>query len=398
MVKQKHEIVISIDGREFSGWDALAVNRSVDALCGDFQFGLHEDKDTYGLGPGMVCKIYVDSELLSTGYVEKRTRSVDGAGASLVFSGREKTCDLIDCTAVYKSGVWKGKVNAITILNNLCEQYGIKAESHLSLVSSLQIANFSLDDGETIFSALDRLCRLLNVQPLTSAEGNIYLTKLGLEIADDSIEYGLNIIDTSENIDFSERFSDYEVKGTKTTPGGQQWITNDQRAFEAGTQTFRGVAVDEKMRNIGRYRKLVDHSSAQSSSAGAKLEAQWQANRRAGSSFSISATLGSWKQSSGKLWVPNNRVGYKNSRWGIEEEYIISSVRYTKDETAGTLAGVTLVDPLTYSREPVTVKTAKGKTSKDSYIKWISNDQRKKTVTTYTAPDGSTREFVSTEN
>ena len=91
-------------------------------------------------------------------------------------------------------------------------------------------------------------------------------------------------------------------------------------------------------------------------------------------------------------------MGYKNSRWGIEEEYIISSVRYTKDETAGTLAGVTLVDPLTYSREPVTVKTAKGKTSKDSYIKWISNDQRKKTVTTYTAPDGSTREFVSTEN
>ncbi|MCH5770564.1 phage tail protein, partial [Salmonella enterica] len=71
-------------------------------------------------------------------------------------SGRDKTGDLVDSSAIHGSGQWK-RARLEQIVRDICKPFGI--EVLVQTDTGDAIDSFSLDDGEKAFDAIDRAAR-----------------------------------------------------------------------------------------------------------------------------------------------------------------------------------------------------------------------------------------------
>ncbi len=348
------EASLIVNGQIHKGWTDISVTRSMEQFAHSFDISFTErwsdEDEAIPIHAGDACRVKLDTTAVITGYVDDDPIDYDANDHKIRVTGRSLTGDLVDCSAIYKKGQWKN-ASLETIAKNLCEPFAITVRVETDLGD--KFSSFAIQDGETVYEALERACRMRGVLMMTNADGELVFTDVGALTTRTIIEFGVNVIRGARMGGFTDRFSKYIIK-----------------AQAPGTDDFHGVSasqgkVEVEDSVIPRYRPLIVQTECQSSGTLLASRANWERNVRAGRSRRLQYSLDGWENDEG-LWAPNTLVRVKDRKLEVDTELLIITVRQTRDAD-GTNTVLELADPRSMTVEPLT-KQAKKKGDKSPFI------------------------------
>jgi len=350
------ELSLVVGGYQVSGWTEVSVTASIDELAHTFDLGLSHratkaDPLQENIRPGAACEIRMDNVLVLRGFIDDVEDSDEAEGFELRVSGRSKAGDLVDCAALHKGG-WSN-TPLKEIARDLCEPFKIGVHSD---VASLPVERyFRLNDGETVFAALDRLARDHGMRIVSDPDGDVRFVRVGAVVWPDVVlERKVNLVRSSRSQSWAERYSEYIFKA--------QIAADDETNGEDASAVKYAITDD----GVDRYRPLVVHADSQRGGAALKARAEWERNTRAGASLRISASYqdprdprSSWVHPRGGIWTPNHQVTLRDPRRGIERLFLIVSRTLARSGT-GTTTELELCPPEAYQPEKPPRKKSKG--------------------------------------
>jgi prophage tail gpP-like protein len=330
-------ILLLVRGRVYGGWKQASITRSLDAIAGKFDL-VSIDKweanaERWRIFPGDECQVKIDGEPLITGYVDKAGPSYDANSHSIKILGRDKTADLVDCSAIVTGSELRG-LALDGIVRELAKPFGIGVIKQVD--SGPVFQSFAIQPSETAWEAIERAARQRFMVVTTDGAGNAVIADIGATRAADDLIEGQNIKAASAEYDYSQRFSEYIVKG-------QAAASND--GWEDAKADVESRATDP---NVKRYRPKIISAETQASDGSASNRAELEAASRAGKSTKITVTVQGWTMSNGDLWPVNSLVRIKSPLLSIDADLVISEVKFGVSDSSGITTELQLTRPDAY--------------------------------------------------
>lgn len=331
------DITLRVENTIYGGWKAARIGLSMDAISGTFSLQV-TDRWSEGtaprpIRPGARCELAIGGETVIIGHVDAARPRYDAKIRGATVTGRDAAGDLVDCSAVNQPDEWSDR-KLEQIVEAICEPFGIPVSA--AVATGERFTKFKLQQGETAFSAIERLCRMRGVLAVSDGRGGVSLTRAGTARAAGALVNGPdgNVLEAEGDFDHRERYSSYTVKG---------WRQGSDAAWgaEVGAQ---GTAEDKA---VARYRPLLIKAEGQIDTATAAARARWQSTVRAGKARRAVYSVQGWTHNS-RLWRPNTLVAVRDSWLGIEGDMLIAAVRFRRDEQDGTRAEISVVHPKAY--------------------------------------------------
>lgn len=336
------KVVLKVGGKLFSGWKTVKLWRAMDALAGSFSVSVSPEAPRAKIGklaPGQACEIYVEDDVVLTGFIDGVSVQYDAAQHSITVTGRSKTADLIDCSATHKPGQWQN-VDLDVILRDLISEFGLELDMQAD--GGAPFSNFAIEDGESAFEAIERLCRMRSVLPTTNSLGNLVIMRANTPSQRYEIELvqGQNILSATGTFTNVERYRTYHVWGqhpaTPYLPDGV-------------LQSVQSTASDA---GIVRHRPLVVLAEQALSKDETQARATWESNVRSARSRQIKLIIaGSGVDEVGELWQPSRIVRCRDSWLGIDSDLLITRTMFVLDDQ-GTRSEIECVLPGAFTPEP----------------------------------------------
>ena len=330
------EVELLIDGVRHGGWKSVRITRSIEQLASTFEIELTE-RWTEREGPapireGAACELLVaprpgDSlEPVLRGYIDEITREYDAQNRRMSASGRSKTGDLVDCTAIADPGQWRDRTLA-QIAVDLCAPFGIEVTDEARVLR--RFASYSIQQGETVHECLERAARKRGVLLLSDVRGDLVLARPQGQIIHQALG-GTLVLSGGRTGNVSERFSRYTVKGQNA---------GDDDTSGAAAAAVQGAADDP---DVGRYRPLTimgEHGDR----LDAGTRAQWERDVRRARSLRLRYRVQGWSHSDG-LWAPGQNVLVRDARLDVDEDLLITEATLRLD-AQGTVTELSLMAP-----------------------------------------------------
>ncbi|HAF2621521.1 TPA: baseplate protein [Salmonella enterica] len=331
-----NNVELKVDGKIFSGWTSVTVNRSIETMAGYFDLGVNvqTSTDLSSLAPGKPFTLSIDGQTVITGYTDGRRRQMGADSMKITIAGRDKTADLIDCAAIYKGGQWK-KRTLEQIARDLCQPYSVAVRWELTdAESAAPFTSFTLDHSETVYEALGRAARARGVLITSNAAGDLVFTRAD-ESHSDRLVLGENLLSVDFDEDYRDRFSEYTVKGHGRS-NGKVGDTVDARTIASQ----KGTATDSE---ITRYRPMIILADSKIDAQSATARALREQRRRLAKSVTFEAQLDGWTRSNGQIWMPNILAEIDASKFAIQTgPLLVSKVVLTLDDREGVKTTLTL--------------------------------------------------------
>lgn len=339
---EANELELRVNGSVCRGWKAVSVKKSLEALSAgfDLQFTADDQLPDWKIPPGDQCEIRMGSDRVLVGYVDDLGVSYDAGSHTLKVSGRDRTGDLVDCSAPSKR---YASLTLPELAADLAKPYGIKVVNQAEKVK-FQRGVHSNQPGESVHRVLERRARQESVLLLSDAAGGLLITQAGLGgDTGVTIEYGRDIKAASFQHSAADLYSEIVVKGQSI--GGNQFSLAD-------TVQPQGV-VQRKVegRGVRRYRPLCIVAESQADSARCATRARWEAGVREAKSKRWEVTVAGWRDQNGRLWDINKFVHLRCPLMGVDEQLLISGVDFTLDES-GTVTNLKLSKKDAFSELP----------------------------------------------
>ena len=358
------DLELLVNGQVFAGWTSIGVTRAIDAASGAFTVDLTErwegqegaagQDEPWPILPGDKCEVKLGGVPMITGYVDIFRPAFDATSHTINVQGRDKTADLIDCSAVHTPDQW-ANIDLLAFAQILAAPFGVSVSMDTGVTPGEKFALIKLQQGETAFEAIARYARQRKLLCMPDGTGNLLLTRTGNLRAAVGLVQGQNIKGSDGTIDHSQRFSQYIVKG--------------QAPYSADTDGakeshLRGGATDSA---IERYRPMLIIAEAGGTPASVQERAAWEANSRLGKSAVASITVMGWRQNgfSGALWLPNQLVSIRSPWLRLDGEMLIRQVTFTRDLQGGTVAVLEIISPQAFEPEPPDSEKSKSKQKKN---------------------------------
>ena len=350
------EIALIVDGRRYAGWQSIRVTRGIESISGGFELSVI---DRWTAAQALAWPIYEENECqvtfdgvpVLTGYVDRRNISYSAADHSFTVSGRDKTGDLVDCSAVLTKWSFKN-LPLIDLAKKLAEPFGILVWLDSSIAKGLPLpappAKFTIDPGEKVFEVLDRACRLAGVLPVSDGVGGLSLTRAGSRRCTTAIVEGENILNASASYDASDRFRRYIVRGQSQS--SDEW-------FGESTAAVSAEATDESVTRTDLVLMIRPERGVTKESA--KMRAAYEAKVRASRGDVVTVTVQGWTQSDGSLWPINALVQLRSRMLGMQTDMLITQATYSLDAN-GETTQLTLKRPDAFLPELVVQKPGSG--------------------------------------
>lgn len=313
------EVLLSVDGAEWGGWQSYRINLGMQQLAGSFDLSLTErwagQDSRRPLRVGAPCTLHYDGELLITGYLDNVAPNYNAEDHSISVSGRDKTADLVDCSA--PATQWIGRSLA-AVARELCAPFGISVIDQAG--ANAPFRSLKPNDGETVFDMLDQAARIRGVLLITDGKGNLVITRAGTARANDALRLGQNILSGSGNFDLRDVFSSYSLKGQQP---GDDWLSGE---------TAAAVMAKASDSRIKRHRPLTLIADGPLDAA-AREQVTWERNVRWGRSQSITYSVQGHRQSNGALWRPNMLTNvFDHYQFLDGAERLITDLTYILDD------------------------------------------------------------------
>lgn len=350
------KVTLLVDGIRHSGWQSVSINRSLETVAGTFSLTLTErwpGEDTARpVMPGRPCQVLIGRDKVITGYVDDANPQYDKSSHTVQVRGRCKTGDLVDCSAIYRSGQWRN-VKLETLAQNLLKPFGIGVKVEAN--TGKAFLSYNIEEGETVFECIERAARQRAVLLVSDAEGNLVITTASKIKTGICLEEGKNIASADAVLSWKDRYSRIVVKG--------QGKPTDADFGEKSTRS-RGIADDT---GIDRYRPLVMINEDAGDGITLAQRAVWERNSRRGKGNRVTVTVSGWRVNS-KLWQPNMLVSVTSPRlWLDNTPMLVAGCQYQLSD-AGTTTVLSLSLPEAF--EQIATGGKKQKSSTDGNGGW----------------------------
>lgn len=366
---ESDSLSLIVDGKEYRAWESVSVQRSMDNLCGSFSLNLavaeksgdkFVDSEEFRVKEGDPVILKINGAKYLTGYIDASTITDSGSeGRTISIAGRDKTSDIVDCSAYVLPGSWK-QTTLENVAKKLLQPFKLKLKISDAVTLSGSLINFDIETGETVFEALERLTRNETILMNSTADGDMVLIVNKNDILSPIVlKYGVNIKAYNAKFDFSSRYSNYFVVGQPSGDGTKEWV-----------DIIGNIMGDASDNEVDRYRPLVIVAETDSNNETAQKRATWEKVIRKSRSVNIEVVVQGWKQTPTQLWSIGQLIKLDIPGIGIVQNMLINAVNFTKSDE-GTEAKLMLVPPDSYMKEPKKVKKNKD-TKKDKKGKIVA--------------------------
>ncbi|GAG27856.1 unnamed protein product, partial [marine sediment metagenome] len=175
MVAKDDNVKLIVGGMVYEGWKEARVRQSMDTLCGSFMFLMSQEymgaSITFKIGD--VCKVMIGATTVIDGYIDDINEDLDDETHALEISGRDKTEDIVDCCWDAIPTQWRWQ-KLERIAQTLCTPFGILVVTKVDTGAIFK--NFQINDGDTVFSNLERLARQRGVLLVGYGDGFLTIT------------------------------------------------------------------------------------------------------------------------------------------------------------------------------------------------------------------------------
>ena len=313
-----NECQLLIGGRVYAGWRRIDIERSIEHVAGRFRLEVTHRWPGVdvppGLREGLACTVKLGDDVVITGYVDEYEPDLTEHSSTICVSGRDRTADLVDCSAVHKTGAWRGAALE-RIVKDIAAPFGIRVTVDPDADTGEVFKSFALEDGERALDAIDRACRLRAVLCTSTPTGDLLLTTASAESSGVTLTEGINIKRIRAVHTWSDRFSLVTVKAQ--SPG-------DDQENGAATAHLQARAQDAE---IDRYRPLIVLAEHHTSSKALQERAQWEVAVRMGRGKRGFCTVRGWRTeddgTAGPLWHPNMLVRIVSDRMNLDADMLI---------------------------------------------------------------------------
>lgn len=282
---------LEIDGRGYSGFTDVRITRSLGSITGSFSMTFSDKFRDQGLPPvqaGQACKIYKDSVLIKTGIIDAINPVVNGNRVTLGVSGRDNP-DIADCSIDHPTGEWKN-LRFDVLVASMIAPFSVAIDNRVSAEAlGDAIPSVNYDQGTKVYELIRKYAEKKQLLLYSGFDQRIVIDTVSKELIKLSLVEGGNILKASGNIDFSNVFSRYIVKGDRAS--------NPQDTDEEETQA-KSEFEDNKM---DRNRPTVVVADGQVTNGDTEQYAKWLATTRLAQSESYSIEVQGWYPEINKL-------------------------------------------------------------------------------------------------
>ena len=326
------KVSLFVNGKIFDGWKDVEVKRSIKAISGSFSLSITDkwsgQNIPWEIKPGDSCEVKLAKDTVITGFVDSVSLSAEPGGRSISVSGRDKTCDLVDCSVVHATGEFRG-ITLKRLAETLVLPFGLSVIFNRNVGPAFE--RIAISQGDTVFETLEKAARKRGFLITTDSLGSVVFTQPGQILSTTRLDMGQNIISGSGNFDIKNRYSEYTVKGQHYTSGATE--TNPSFAY-----SIKSISKDE---TVKRHRPLVIQSEQYVNNSDAITRANWEATVRAAKASTFNITVQGWRQGDGTLWQANQLVLCKADWIGLNGELLITDVTHRLSSGSGSDGGST---------------------------------------------------------
>lgn len=347
-----NEITLRLNGRIWTGWLSASVNRALDRLASGFS--ITASRISPGSGQPLIAKpfdaltVEVAGRRVLTGFVDKIAPQEDSDDDTVVISGRSRTADLIDCTAMIAPGTWRS-ARVDRIVRDLAAPFGVTV---LMAGDPGAPMDEDIQQGERVFDVIERCCRRRGLIARDTPDGAVVLERpsvrrsatalINLRNPDGTATAESNVLRSQGVFDGSQRYSEIHV--TSQVPG-------TDLNFGADAAGVHAVVKDPK---VPRHRPLLIVDEGSASREDCRLRAGWEFARRLGRSQTLRHTVSGWLQHpGGGLWDAGLLVPVRDKVQNVDGELVTASVTWTLTKDQADLTTLVLQPPESFEPERV---------------------------------------------
>lgn len=334
------DVRLKVDGSLYGGWQEIRIRRSIQQVAGMFELAVTErwsGQDTpRPIRPGAACQVLVDEVPVITGYVDDVQAGYDANSHTVAVSGRDKTGDLVDCSAPLFQ--WPNQT-ILSAAERLCQLFGIAVSAETDVGG--KFATYASNPGDSVFASLDGAAKIRGVMLLSDGNGGLVIARAGTERIPAMLRSGENILAAAATFSHRDRFSTYTVTGQQEAKDEDDYA---ETAFHLSAKSLDPVIARHRPLTI-LADKLIDRKQTQQ-------RADYERNVRYGKSQQLQVTVQGWYYDARNLWPINRRVAVKDDFLGIDADLLITDVESSLNDS-GTRTVLTLAPPEGFDLVPV---------------------------------------------
>lgn len=335
-------------GRSFSGWTEASITRTLDQVSGRFTLSIGGDLPGVPLAPGDEVQLSWKGWQMLTGYVDEVAATIAPEGRTIRVAGRDRTADLVDCSADVSPGEYSD-ITLVELAENLLQPFGIELDRQgadftlFDAGSAPRFAKFQIQRGESPFAAIERGAREQGVLLFSTREGRLRIATAGERPTYADLVQGgkgANVLEARFTHSNANRFATYRVLAQ--TSGSPE-------TFGAAAAHVEGVAEDL---GVDRFRPLVVIAERQLSPFYARRRAQWEATVRAARASQLVAQVQGWeRRPEEEPWTLNQIAPTRIQALGIDAGLLIDGVTF-RTGPEGRTTSLRLTRPDAYNPQP----------------------------------------------
>lgn len=378
-IHANNRVSLEVGGLRYEGWKSVRIRQGIEQLAGTFSLDVSDrwpdQTEAFAIEPGAACVVKIGADVMITGYIDVVSVKASPTEHTISVEGRDKTGDLVDCSAPTKE--WSG-VAFEYIASELIKPYGVglltqvetgeagykpkkpgkgKAAHMKGGSGGGKLPRKACNSGETVHRVLEKLAKVQGVLLLSDRKGSLVVTRAGLNgRASDLLALGDNLKSIDYERSFANLYSEITVKGQAhgASAGGvgAGVLSEAQRVKSVATvkraATSSGSDAVAGSPSVHRYRPLLIMAEEQADAKRCADRAQWEAGTREAKSRRLQVRVQGWRQSDGSLWEINTLVRMRCPWVKQDEDMLISNIEYTLDMGGGTVCDMTLYSPQAY--------------------------------------------------
>ncbi len=325
----------------WSGWSRVQIRKSMTEVANQFTLDVTErypNQPARRFQPGVGCCLALDGKVAVVGWVDEVNIEYGRDGHSVRLTGRSQAGDLVDCDCIPP---WEYLNLTLTAaVARLIAPYNMTVTAEVDVGEPFE--RVTINPGESVWTVIERLCRLRAVLCITDTGSRLLLTRAGCGgAAPVALELGVNVLHASGTRSWADRHSDYVALGQQENrdrvsaneaAGPKAWLTDPE---------------------ITRFRPKVLIAEGQGNGVTLRDRAAWQLAVAKARSERDTCTVQGWTAGAGgPLWCVNWLVQVTDDFLGLNGVRLITGLTFTLDRDQGSLTTLEMSPPDAFLPEP----------------------------------------------
>lgn len=367
-------VTLRVNNTLHRGWTTVDITRSLSTISNAFSLTVANDWGSDSptlnstlLAPGDICQVLINDQPVVTGYIDSVKPSYDAKQHQISVSGRDRTGDLVDCSADVQEWHEHSLDDIVRALiapfsHPELGEIGIRVVPEGRVLPP--VAKHSVHPGDTVYSVIERLSRQTGCMVWSDGTGGLIIGNPETTETAIPLQRGVNILSANASNSWSKRYRNIVVlsdtPGKTSGPTGTPPFslsdpdigTKNPEITRLGKTAFSlsDPEIGARDPEITRYRPLLMIAEASVRDDLLQKRAEWERRHNAGQGQSYIVTVQGWLQD-GQLWTPGQTVTLNDAWLGADDNYLISTVNF-KHGTGGTTTTLTVIPESALGPEP----------------------------------------------